>query len=274
MGLQHCRVVLVETLYPGNLGATARVMRNLGFRDLVLVAPTADPLDERARKLSTHGEDILRRARITTDLGDAVGDCTIVVGTSARTGGPFRRQSVGTPQAILPRVVEILAADQPAALVFGSEPNGLANELVSRCHFLIEIPADPEYPAFNLAQAVAICLYELRQQWRSVGQAFQPADPPRQTGTSAPQEEPASFATQEQMFGQLRVALEELHFLYGDKGPALMHALRHLLGKARPSVMEVQILQGLARQIRWYVQNHPTPRGESSSPAGPPEDST
>src|SRR5205823_9758306 len=75
--------------------------------------------------------------------------------------------------------------------------------------------------------------------------------------TAEPDHVPASFEAQEHLFRQLRLALEELHFLYGDKADALMHAVRHLLGKARLSVMEVQVLLGLARQIRWYVANHP-----------------
>src|SRR5215472_16932017 len=98
MGLQHCQVVLVETLYPGNLGATARIMRNFGLEDFVLVAPVANQADRRARRMSTHGEDILDRARTFPELGDAVGDCLLVVGTSARSGGLFRKQTVGTPE--------------------------------------------------------------------------------------------------------------------------------------------------------------------------------
>src|SRR4051794_14412136 len=87
MTLEHCRVVLNETHYPGNLGATARVMRNMGLRDLVLVSPVADPGDQRARQMSTHGEAILNSARVVTDIGEAIGDCVLVVGTSARSGG-------------------------------------------------------------------------------------------------------------------------------------------------------------------------------------------
>ena len=66
------------------------------------------------------------------------------------------------------------------------------------------------------------------------------------------------------MFDQLRTALEEIHFLYGDKAEPLMHAVRHLLGRARLSQMEVKVLQGLARQIRWYVAHHPRTTGGSS----------
>ena len=128
--------------------------------------------------------------------------------------------------------------------MFGPESSGLKNEEVTRCHYLIHIPADPGYLALNLAQAVAICLYELRCAFlHTVGQASRlPASPP------------APFADQEQMFDRLRTALEEIHFLYGANAAALMHALRHLIGRAQPTSMEVDVLNGLARQIRWHVQ--------------------
>src|SRR5581483_1205563 len=109
---------------------TARVMRNLGLSELVLVAPVADPADREARRLSTHGEAILDRARVVPDFGAAVADCVLVAGTSARVGGPFRRQSVGLPEEILPRLAEALAVG-PAALVFGPEPSGLTDEEVT-----------------------------------------------------------------------------------------------------------------------------------------------
>src|SRR5690349_18512044 len=144
MSLENCRVVLVRPHYPGNLGATARVMRNMGLSRLVLVAPVADPADREARRLSAHGEEVLDRARVVADLGEAVADCVLVVGTSARVGGPFRRQSVGSPDEVLPHLVGA-AADRPVALVFGPEPSGLANAEVTRCHYLITIPADPDY---------------------------------------------------------------------------------------------------------------------------------
>src|SRR5437868_13466168 len=95
--LQRCRVVLVQPHIAGNLGATARVMRNMGLSDLVLVAPQADPADREARRQSTQGECILDRARVVEDVAAAVADCAVVAGTSARSGGLGRRQSVGAP---------------------------------------------------------------------------------------------------------------------------------------------------------------------------------
>src|SRR6267378_7811168 len=129
--LQNCRVVLMRPRIATNLGATARVMRNMGLRDLILVAPDADPLDPEARKLSTHGEEILRRARLVSDLGQAVAECVLVAATSARTGGLFRRQSIGPPEEIVPRLAEEMVRS-PVALVFGPEATGLTNAEVDR----------------------------------------------------------------------------------------------------------------------------------------------
>ncbi len=237
--------MLIGTRIAANLGAAARVMRNLGLNDLALVAPEADVNDPRGRLLATHAEDILDRARIVPDLGTAVADCLLVVGTSARTGGLFRRQSVGPPEDILPRLLPTLATG-PVALVFGPESSGLTNEEVARCHYLIHIPTEEAHPALNLAQSVAICLYELRRAWLAHTQ------PP------APLEPPASFAAQEQLFERLRETLEAIHFLYGPKADALMHGLRHLIGRAQPTEMEVKLLLGLARQIQWFAAQGPT----------------
>jgi tRNA/rRNA methyltransferase len=121
---------------------------------------------------------VLDRCRVVGELGEAVADCVLVAATSARTGGLFRRQSVGAPDEVMPRVVEALAWG-PVALVFGPEAGGLSNAEVTRCHCLVHIPADPSYPALNLAQAVAICLYELRRAWlRRAGPARPEAEGP------------------------------------------------------------------------------------------------
>src|SRR5437868_4311384 len=107
--LERCRVVLVRPEIAANVGAAARAMRNFGLRELVLVAPKADPADREARRLSTHGEAILHTARVVPEFSAAVADCVLVVGTSARVGGLFREPSVGRPDAVLPRLVAALA---------------------------------------------------------------------------------------------------------------------------------------------------------------------
>ncbi|HEV3116723.1 MAG TPA: RNA methyltransferase [Gemmataceae bacterium] len=241
MLIQNCRIVLVRPQVAGNLGATARVMRNMGLSTLVLVAPVADLHDRQARQLSTHGESILDKARIVSELGEAVADCVLVAGTTARIGKLIRGQ-FAPPDEVMPRLLEA-SSTAPVAIVFGPEPNGLTDEEVTRCHHLIHIPADPDYPALNLAQAVAICTYELRRAWLKGNETS--------TRPAA-----ASFAEQEKMFDTLRTALEEIHFLYGPKAESLMHALRHLIGRAEPTEMEVGVLFGLVRQMRWFVDQN------------------
>ena len=133
----------------------------------------------------------------------------------------------------------------PVALVFGPESSGLRNDEVMRCHYLIHIPTDPTFAALNLAQAVAICVYELRRHW--LRQAETPTLLP-------PSDAPAPFADQERAFEHLRQALEDVHFLWNEKADSLMHALRHLIGRAGPTPMEVDVLLGLARQLRWLAR--------------------
>lgn len=242
--LRHCRVVLVRTQFPGNIGATARAMRNFGLTELTLVAPECDPLDTNARQMSTQGEAILHQARITSSLKEAIADCVIVVGTSARVGGLFRKQPVASPEEILPDVARMLASGQKAALVFGPERNGLTNEETTLCHRLIQIPTAEEYTSLNLALSVGICLYLLHRS--SI----------KTPTVDEPTESLATWQEQDHMFRQLQPALERIRFLFGDRATALMHAMRHLLGKARLTRMEVKLLHGLARQIQWFADQH------------------
>jgi tRNA/rRNA methyltransferase len=239
----NCRVVLVRPQLAANIGAVARVMRNMGLSDLVLIAPEANPTDPQASVLATHGADVLQDCKVVGDLREAAGDCVFVAGTSARTGGLVRRQSSGSPEELMPQLVAAMQTG-PVALVFGPESTGLSNDEVSRCHALIHIPTDEAFAALNLAQAVAICLYELRRTW--LRQTILPLE-----HTAAP------FADQERMFDQLRSALEQIGFLFGERADTLWHALRHFLGRAGPTSVEVKILLGLARQIQWHVDHAP-----------------
>ena len=148
---------------------------------------------------------------------------------------------------MLQRLIWALA-DGPCALVFGPEPSGLSNAEIARCHGVINIPADEAYPALNLAQTVAICLYELRRLWLTA----------ENVGSAAAARAIAPFEEQERMFDHLQQALEAVHFLYGDKAEPLMHAIRQLIARAQPSPNEVRILHGLARQLLWTAEHRPT----------------
>jgi tRNA/rRNA methyltransferase len=242
--LRNCRVVLVRPHYAGNIGATARVMHNFGLTQLVLVDPITNPTDDEAKRLSTHGEFILHSARTVPSIEEAVAECALVAATSARSAGVFR----GTSSRLLRQVAPIIRSamsNGTVALVFGPEPSGLTNQEIDRCHYLLHIPANTEYEALNLAQAVGICLYELHcfsANAERAGRAGEPA---------------ASFGDQDRMFEHLRRGLEAIHFLYGEKADALMHAMRHLIGRATLTPTELKMLHGLARQMEWVAARLP-----------------
>jgi tRNA/rRNA methyltransferase len=245
--LSNARVVLVRPHYPGNLGAVARVMCNFGLSQLSLVQPFADPKSEEARRLSTHGEHLLESAAIVSSLDDAVADCRVVFATSANVEGVYRTHNYGRPEEVLPGLIDALPYG-PCALVFGPEPSGLSNVEIARCHGLIRILTDGRCPSLNLSHAVAICLNELRRLWLAVDGV-----------STRPTQKVAAFADQERMFDSLRDALERVHFLWGPKTDSLMHAVRHLVARARPSPNEVRILFGLARQLRWVAEHGVSP---------------
>jgi tRNA/rRNA methyltransferase len=239
---QRCCIVLVRPRIAGNVGAVARAMANFGLNHLRLVAPLADPLTLDARALASHGERLLDTARHFPDLVSAVADCVWVAGTSARTGGLFRRQNV-IPVREGMHLGKDRAAAGKVALVFGPEDHGLLTEEVSLCHHLITIPTHDDYNVLNLAQAVVICAYE----WFLATQDAQPLNEP---DTLAPAEE------LHRMFDHLEQSLRAVHYLWGEKGPSVMHALRHLLSRSQPTVVETKLLHGLARQLLWYVEHH------------------
>jgi tRNA/rRNA methyltransferase len=246
MSLTHCRIVLVRPHYAGNLGSTARVMRNFGLTDLVLVAPYCSTDDLEARRLATHGLAVLDTARVVGDIGDAIGDCVFTLATSALTAGVIRRGMIGTPAEMAPQLLNATERG-PVAIVFGPEPHGLSNEEIGRCHGMIHIPVDPDYPAINLAQAATICCYELRKAWSASVNAGR--------GESPPGPEVAPHADQERMFEHLREAFQAVGFLFGDRQESLMHAMRQLIGRAMPTPQEVRMLHGLARQLLWVARS-------------------
>jgi tRNA/rRNA methyltransferase len=255
--LTNCKIVLIRPHYPGNLGSIARVMHNFGLKELTLVSPLADRNDSEAQRMSTQGFFILQNAKIVKDFGDAIAGCQLAFATSALTEGIIRDRFFGTPEELIPSLVEMLPMG-PCALVFGPEPSGLSNAEITRCHGMIHIPTDPEYSALNLAQSVAICLYELRKHWLNLNRPKKGLAEPMPT-----------LDVQERMFEKLQQGLEEIHFLYGPKATALMHAVRHLISRARPREKEVKVLFGLARQLRYVAA-----RWRQSTSPEPPIDPT
>ena len=234
------RFVLVETSRPGNIGATARAMKNMGFSQLVLVNPRFDDAlaHEEAVAFASGAQDILSAARVVGSLEEALAGCNFAAAVSAR----LREFSppVLTPRRFAARLHE--QADLRAAVVFGNERFGLPNEAVQRCNVLINIPANPDYSSLNLAQAVQVISYEARM----AGAAEEPGAAESGIGF---QGEVASRAQVEGMFSHLEQALIAIDFLDPDNPKKLMPRLKRLFARTELETEEVNILRGIASQI-------------------------
>ena len=160
--LQNIRIVLVETSHSGNIGSAARAMKTMGLSNLYLVSPKS--VDEQSIALAAGADDLVRNAQIVDTFEQAIEDCSLVIGTSARL-----RHLQST--LIEPReCAEKACAHQgQVAIVFGRERVGLTNEELLKCHYHLNIPANPEYSSLNLAMAVQLVSYEMRMAFLAKG---------------------------------------------------------------------------------------------------------
>ncbi len=234
--LQNVRIVLVDTSHPGNIGAAARAMKNMGLACLHLVRPARFPGAEATARASG-ADDLLAAAQCHETLTSAVADCTLVLGVSARV------RSLPWPMldARAAALRAVSAAERgPVALVFGPERTGLSNEDLARCNFLVRIPADPVYSSLNLAAAVQVLAYELRLAAESGTEA-----PPARE--DAP---PAVAADLERFYMHLEAVLVEIGFLEPANPRHLMRRLRRLFARARPDRNELAILRGILSAVQ------------------------
>ena len=229
--LERVRIVLCRPSHPGNIGSSARAMKNMGLADLRLVAPQRFPAPE-AEWLASGAADVLEAARVHATLGEAIGDCVAAYALSARP----REWS---PQALAVREAAGAAlgraAQGPVAFVFGNETAGLTNEEMFACQTLVHIPADPAYTSLNLAQAVQVVCYELRMA--------QGAEVPEMRS-----EKPATAADLEGLYAHLERAATETGFM--APGSKLRERWRRLFSRV-PALEreEVNILRGLLKAL-------------------------
>lgn len=229
------RIVLIETSHPGNIGAVARAMKTMGLDDLSLVSPKSFP-DDAATARASGADDILARASLAADLPTAIGDCSFVVGASARSRGG--RWPVVDPRRCAAEIASRLP-DQQVAIVMGPEQSGLTNQDLQRCHALVQIPTAPEYGSLNLAMAVQVICYEVRMAMleRSVEAGLLSMPEQRE----AP---PATAAEIEGFYAHLEDLLSRSGFLRPDHPKQLKRKLRRLFMRADLDRNEINILRG------------------------------
>jgi len=237
--LSNFKVVLVETSHPGNIGAVARAMKNMGMDQLRLVTPKFFPhADATAR--ASGADDVLRSAQVYESLVEAIKDCQIVLGASARD------RTISWPSVTARECAEKWANDasrENIALVFGRENSGLKNHELDLCHYLLRIPCNPAYSSLNLAAAVQVVCYELyvtsgQEHVSSIGDRG---------------EDPLATAEQMEAFYQhLQQTMADIGFLHPERSKSIMRRLRRLFNRTQLDTKELDILRGILR----FSQNH------------------
>jgi len=243
LDFQNVSVVLVNTSHPGNIGASARAMKNMGLDNLILVQPEEFPSGVAVGRAAS-AVDTLENAVVVSSLEEAVRDCGLVIGASARS----RRipWPMLTPEQCGAKVQQEMAINK-VALVFGREDAGLNNEELQLCHFHVQIPTSEGYSSLNLAAAVMVVCYELRKAGiAGLGVS--------QEGTEREEEEfwdqkKASGEEVDHLYSHFERVLVAIDF-HDPKNPRqLMQRMRRMFSRIRIDVMEMNILRGILTNI-------------------------
>ena len=236
--LENIRIVLVGTLYTGNVGSACRAMANMGIRHLRLAAPNLQNSWEEGERLAVHATDVLDSREEFATFEEAVADCVAVVGTTAREG--LYRQHVKAPRDCAPDILA-LAETGPVALVFGREDKGLLNEEIAQCTHLIRIPVDKGYTSINLAQAVLITAYEF---FTATGSYI----PPKEKAPMAPQ------AQKMQLMKNWGDMLGKIGFMEEIQRDHFMQGFHRVFSRGVLTRDDAALLLGVARQAQWAVK--------------------
>jgi tRNA (cytidine32/uridine32-2'-O)-methyltransferase len=229
LSLERVRIVLIATTHPGNIGATARAMLNMRLNNLVLVQPKLFP-HEAATARASGADSVLEKARVVATLDEAVAGCQLVIGTG------MHQRTVAWPLLSPRAAAEKIAAHYDStdvAIVFGREHSGMSNDELDLCHYLVTIPANPDFGSLNLAMAVQLLAYEilLASQER----------PELMTPLSLP----ASAEKFSAFMAHLAQTLDDIGFTDPRKSDKMLRRLRRLFMRAAPEDEELNLLRGI-----------------------------
>ncbi|HDL5698793.1 Uncharacterized tRNA/rRNA methyltransferase HI_0380 [Mannheimia haemolytica] len=231
--LDQIQIILVETSLPANIGSAARAMKTMGLTHLRLVAPK-QPLDEQAEALAAGAKDVLDNAQCYATFDEAIADCQLVIGTSARL-----RHLQNT--LIEPRDCGELVVNRAnlgkVAIVFGRERVGLTNEELLKCQYHLNFPTNPDYGSLNLAMAVQLASYEIRMAYLQNSSQKQPL--------AADKDYPTAQAL-EHFFAHTERLYTELGFIRND---SVMLKLRRLYQRAELETNELNLLRGMLTAV-------------------------
>jgi TrmH family RNA methyltransferase len=247
----------MRTTHPGNVGAVARAMKNMGLSDLSLVSPEFNKVlsEDEAMRRSAGAEDVLLSAKTFTSLDEAVSGCHVLVGASARNRKmpwPLMNPRECAEELIqLITKAEELSAAPKIAFLFGQEASGLSNEELHRCNYHVNIPSNPDFSSLNLAMAVQVVCYELRMAFlyssKNQEQSISAVLSPKDAGWDEPL---ASVDDIEGFLVHLEDTLIKTEFHNPEKPRQLLTRLRRLFQRAHMDQMEVNILRGILTSIQ------------------------
>ena len=242
MSLEHVRIVLVRTFHPGNIGSAARSMKTMGLSDLCLVGPKDFPSPE-ANKRAAGAEDMLDKLTVVDTLQEAIHDCTTVIASTARPRG------YDLPELNPEQAADMLfagAEKSPVALIFGPERMGLHNDDIRLAKYRVTIPANPDYSSLNMASAVQTLSYEIFKR-------FEKSEKPLVDQKAIKTDLPTS-ADVERLHVHLEKVLKDISFLRPHQGETLLR-IRHLITRAEPDVLEMNILRGILTAIEKTIEH-------------------
>lgn len=239
---QLLRWVLLETSHPGNVGSAARALKTMGFSDLRLISPKILGVSQapEAIALASGALDVLESSQESSSLESVVQDCTLVLGLTSRD------REFGPPalnwQDARPLVEAAIASNQKVALLFGPERTGLDNHHLSLCTHRVWLDANPLYPSLNLAQAIMVCAFTLRESL-SKDDGLEP------TSSNTEQVDYADPAAVAAMLEHWREGLEAIGYLDPANPKKLMPRLQALFARTRLHKEEIDLLRGIAKQM-------------------------
>ena len=250
--LDHVRIVMVNTTLPANIGSAIRAMKTMGLSQLVLVAPKTYPHPD-IDALAAGAQDLIEKIEIVDTLEQAIQDCHLVFGTSARS------RTIPWPLLdVRPAAKEALQAatqQQNIAIVFGREDRGLTNEELALANYHLTIPVNPEYGVLNVAQAIQVICYELRMAAleQNTQQTTIVPDDHMQLKQQQSMEWDEPLVTQKQMeefYPHLEKMLTEIEFLDPNNPRLLPLRLRRLFGRIQLDRMEYHLLRGIFSRVQ------------------------
>ena len=243
--LKDCRVILVNTTHPGNVGAAARAMKTMGLSELYLVSDSTEIIDDHAVARASGANDLLENAVRVSSLKEAVAGCQYLLGTSARER-TLSSPLISPREAAHEGINNYVASGHKIAILFGQERMGLTNQEIALCHGQILIPANPEYSSLNIASAVQLICYEFRLAVLDLIKNNENEKTiPKNRVNKRDIDIMADAYDMELFYEHLERLMLKTEFLDPKQPKLLMQRLRRLFSRTQVKEQELNILRGI-----------------------------